>query len=219
MKITAVTQKKGIFYDVFVEDEYFVTAPYETIFLHKIKPGADFSLEDLLEFRYQVDVYTVREKALSLLSFKAYTQKKLCEKLDRSLNQKKSFLEDSGEKRYPIELIEEVIEALSQNGLLDDRDYARRYAKDLVHFKAFGKARIRLELQKLGIARDIIDDTLEELEIDEAAAITAIIQRKYRSLIQDEKGKQKTIAALHRLGYAVYDVKAVIAQLGESDWP
>ncbi|WP_040198206.1 regulatory protein RecX [Candidatus Soleaferrea massiliensis] len=211
MRITAVRQKKGVWYDVFVEDEYFVTASYETIFLHKVKPGAEMAAEELAEFQYQVNYHAVKEKALSLLSFKAYTRRKLCDKLYQSLNKKTDEFE---EERYSRELIEEVAGKLCETGLIDDEDYARRYAKDLRHFKSFGKQRIRLELQKLGIPKAVIEAALDELEIDEEAEIRRILEKKYLPYLDDPKGIQKTIAALHRLGYSACQVKAVIAELG-----
>ncbi len=90
----------------------------------------------------------LRDKALNLLSYRAHSRKELHDKLLR-----KGAEEDE---------TEEVLDWLTGRGFLNDWDYAgmivRKYSR-----KGYERWRIRAELFKRGIEREIREEVLSEL--------------------------------------------------------
>ena len=86
----------------------------------------------------------------------------------------------------------------------------------VIERKKFGPSRVRSELFSKGIDREIIDNVIESLEFDRTSSIIEIIEKKYSSCLDDEKGKRRMISGLMRLGYTYGDIRAA---LSESDLP
>lgn len=126
-----------------------------------------------------------RQKAFRLLSSRSYTAKKLKEKLSA----------------HGSEAAESATEQMQEIGLVDDADYARRYAEQLYENKYYAPRRIRHALAEKGVPADIAREAADafdpEMGPERAAAYLA---RRYPDL-SDEKMKSRAFAALQRLGY------------------
>ena len=109
-----------------------------------------------------------------------------------------------------------VAESLVELGLLDDQAYAESNAKELFLRKRYGARRVRQELSRKGIGRDIIDQVLEQYQdMDQAAGenIALVLERRYPTWREDEKARRRAVAALQRLGYSFEQVRAVMGGL------
>lgn len=202
MLVTAIEQTKRGRFSIFVEGE-FVFALHADIYLTaNLQPGAAVTPERLEELRDASEARITRERALRLLSGRSYTQqglyRKLCERAD---------------EQYAAAAVARMIEL----GLLDDADYARRYAADCVNLKGFSHRRTAQELARKGIDRDIIEQVLEARDDDPQLAIAGLLKRKYWRHLEDEKGIAKATNALVRLGYSFGDIRAVLANLAEDE--
>lgn len=142
------------------------------------------------------------EYALTLLSRRAYTEKGLYDKLCR---------------RYDEEHAAAAVARMLELNLLDDEDYARRMAADCVNLKGMAPRRTAMELARKGIDRNVIDSVVAELEVDPQPAIARIVKRKYQAYIDDEKGRNKTVNALLRLGYKYDDIAAALRNLDNDE--
>ena len=143
---------------------------------------------------------TIAEKALSLLSKRAYTERKLYDKLC-------SFTDDE-------EAVWDTILRMRELGLLNDLDYARRYCADCLNLKGWALSRAKLALRQKGIHPDVIDEALADFEdIDSQPTIANVILKRYLQHITTEAGQRKTIAALARKGFKYADIRAVIENL------
>ena len=78
---------------------------------------------------------------------------------------------------------------MEEIGLIDDRDYARRYASELFQRKYFARKRVEYELKQKGIDPDFIEELLEELEPEPVGQIGALVERKYLRALDDERGR------------------------------
>jgi len=144
-----------------------------------------------------------REYALNLLAQRSYTAKSLRDKLTAKV-------EDE-------EIADTVVARMEELGLIDDADYARRFAADCLNRRGFSLPRTARALREKGIDREIIDETLSRIEYDPQPAIAQIVRRKYLRYLEDEKGMRNTIAALQRLGYRFDDIRAVLQNLAEDE--
>jgi len=143
-------------------------------------------------------IEAVRGYAITLLSRRAYTEAGLYEKL---------------EVRYGEEAAASAVARMTELGLLDDEDYARRYFSDLTGRKGMSKRRAAQELKRKGIDAGIIEAVTGETPDDAQPMIARVIKRRYARYLDDEKGRRKTINALLRLGYGYGDIFAVLRNL------
>ena len=121
----------------------------------------------------------------------------------RSLKETRDHLR---EKRFQKKLaytdadIENVIEKLVIKHYLDDRKFAEWFIENRFVKKGISKLRLRQELTKKGIDKNLIDELLESSSRDEAEEIKKMIERKRKKYDQE-----KLLAYLVRQGFS-YDL-------------
>ena len=104
------------------------------------------------------------------------------------------------EDNYPAEVIDAAIEWAKSKKYLDDERFAESFIR--LHGDNTSKEHLRLKLIEKGVNPEIIGFKIEDAEIDEAAQIRRMLERKHYSSDMDEKEKQKIIASLARKGYS-----------------
>ena len=110
-------------------------------------------------------------------------------------------------KGYSEEEALEAAEYYSENGYIDDRDYARRYALDAYNIGGKGPKRIERELLEKGVANEDIYAALSNIEFD----LTAQMQKKFANAdISDLKQKQKII---NHFLYKGFDTGAIFKSM------
>ena len=196
MLITAIEPRRKSLRALFLDGEFAVNIDAETMLTSGYRIGKEITDEELHELIRQSDARRAREKALYLLSYRDHSKKELEEKIKRSGT--------SGEAAQTAALRMEEI------GLVNDEDFARRYASELMRRKYFSQTRTEYELQKKGIDRDLIHAIIEEMAVDPAQQLGELIARKYARNCKDEKGRRRTVAALQRLGYRWEDIRRAL---------
>lgn len=136
-----------------------------------------------------------REKALRLLEFRSHSERELTEKLRRA----GSVDED----------IERVLEFCREYGFVNDEQYAKRRARDLQNLKKFGRRRISQELRQKGIAQELIDLAVSELEDDEEDRLYPLVLKKLGGNFE-QKSIDKCIRYFMYRGYGFGDIKSCI---------
>lgn len=145
-----------------------------------------------------------KEKALRLLEFRSHSEKELTDKLRRA----GSIDED----------IEKILEFCREYGFVNDELYAKRKARDLQNLKKYGRRRIRLELNQKGIAADLIELAIEELDGDDEDRLYPLVEKKLGGNF-DKKNTDKCIRYFMYRGYDLSDIKSCIerAENGGND--
>ena len=213
-----------------VDGEYVATTNVEYWLSTGIKNGTDLTEEELSDLLEQVAYRRMYDKALTLLSARDYSKKDLSEKLVRKALEKErlnsrdfgvtdaSFSEvvlNSQKADYNSlkDSANRICDRLEELGLLDDERYARTYAGELLRNKHMSARGIRQQLAMKGIAHDIAEVVVEELELDPVENILELLQTKYRTRdLTDDKQRRRTIAALARLGYSQSDIYSALEQ-------
>ena len=106
---------------------------------------------------------------------------------------------------------------MEELGLVNDEDFAKRYAAELLHRKGFASRRAQYELLQKGISKEIIAQVIEELEPEPVEKIKEMIEKKYLRCLQDEKGYRRAVNGLQRLGYDYEDIKRAILSFSAID--
>lgn len=118
-------------------------------------------------------------------------------------------------KECSEEAITAALAELQRHGFQSDERYARIYAEDKRRLQTWGDRRIRLELGRAGVSREVIDAVLvgdEPLNApSELEAALELLRRKQPDL-RDPKSKQRTAAMLARRGLPSSVVFAALRQ-------
>lgn len=199
MQITAIEPRKKGLCALYIDGEPAFKLDTEVVLAHRFDVGREITDEQLHACVTDSDRKRCKDKAMWLISYRDHSRKELIEKLRRD---------------YSAESAEAAVGRLEELGLVDDGRYARRYAADLVNLKGLSGRGVREKLREKGIDRDLIDEVMDELEIDEDAQIRAILQKKYPDL-SDEKTRRRAVAALQRMGYGYSDIKSAMGEYVE----
>lgn len=143
------------------------------------------------------------EKALQLLSSRAYSSGALEEKLCRLFG------------RIPAA---KAIARVKELGYLDDKDYGQRLAIFLHKNKSYSGQRIRQELYKRKIDERLITEIMKGFdEVSEVNAIIMLLQKKYRNKPMDTKNLEKTKLWLGRRGFKYSHIVQALQQVSEGE--
>lgn len=189
MKITALTKKNKARWQVDVDGEYWYILDAELILQYSLKTGLEVEEDFLGEVKEAAERRKARERAFYLLESREHSKKELTDKLCRSVS-------------YAI--AKETADRMEELGLIHEDAYARRLAEYLINTKKRGPRRVRMEMRQKGIPEDLIDAALEAVEPEEDLLVE-LVRRKYARYLGDDKGRNKTLQALMRLGHSYYD--------------
>jgi regulatory protein len=122
------------------------------------------------------------------------------------------------EKGFSSTRVEEVVDRLTQAGLVEDGQYALLWVENRNTYHPRSRRLIRMELRQKGVAEDQIDQALlGSAEDDELATQAAMQQiRKYSDLDWPEFRK-KMSAFLLRRGFSYGTVAPVVRSIWESE--
>lgn len=93
-------------------------------------------------------------------------------------------------KGYDSELVEPLLDQLSQEGLQSDARYADSYLYSRLQ-KGYGPVRLNQELKERGVDDVTIENSLENLEIDWTERLTEVrkknLVRRYQRIIRSRR--------------------------------
>ena len=112
--------------------------------------------------------------------------------------------------------IEAVVALCLDYGFVNDEEYAGMIAR---HYAAmgYGPGRVRTELQRRGVPKELWDDALSELPEDTDAIDRLLAARLRGKDASDRKERDKAAAALFRKGYSWEDIRAALRRYGQDD--
>ena len=130
---------------------------------------------------------------------------------------RKMLLKILEEKDCQPEQAAEIADWLEDMGLLDDRRYAADVAELYVR-KGYGVRKIRDELYRRGVPRELWDEALEQIkEEDNASAIDAFLEKKLRGS-HAPKDVKRASDALARRGYRWPEISDALRRYGMEVW-
>ncbi len=199
--ILSVKQGNANKIHIYVDDEYRATVDSDYWYSEKYRNLKEINEEELTELLDAVSFRRAYNKGLDFLSRRPYGTKELIKKLC--------------EKGHEKDAAEKACERLTELGLLNDEEFARILANELLERKNYSIKRIKQELIFKGIDREIVENTIDTLDNDPESRIIIIIKKKYMNKIGDEKGRKRTVDALMRLGYSYSDIKNALNAIND----
>lgn len=180
---------------VYVDGDFLLAMHPDVFAASGLSVGSEVDAEQLEALTAEAELKKAKEKALSLLSYQPYTKHQLREKLERQVGE---------------EAAEEAIARMEELGLVDDDDYAQRFAKELSQRKGYGILRIRQEMRKKGLTSEQIEFATSMLEEDPKTQMREILEKKYPLAAESEPVRRRAFGALVRMGYRSGDARRVL---------
>ncbi len=113
------------------------------------------------------------------------------------------------------ERAEEVADRLTELGLLNDEEYARMVARHYAA-KGYGPRKLRDELYRRGVPRELWEDALEERETD-GDQVLEQARRKLREKEPTRENLKKVSDYLARRGYGWEEISAALERI-RAEW-
>lgn len=201
MLITAIEPRKKSMSALYIDGEFVMNLDSRTLIENRFDVGREIDDEDLYEIIKLSNERRAKEKALWMISYRDHSKKELKDKIRRTCD------EDSAQK---------AVERMEELGLVNDENYARRYAQQLLFTKHMSKNGAFQSLVQKGIDKELASRILDEITVDSREHIRAVIDKKYKN-INDEKIKRRASAALQRLGYRWDEIRSVFEEYTEED--
>ncbi len=155
--------------------------------------------------------YYVKLRAIRLLARRPHSEKELRTKLYQ--------------KKYEKEMITEVIDELKEKELLDDYKFAQIFTEEKMRTKLWGEKKMKGELIKKGISRELIEQIIEEKfpEGNKLNDAITLAEKKMKTLLHKNLEKRKLAEKIYiYLSSRGYDYEtskeAVEKVLNESLW-
>lgn len=195
MLITALRQTSPGRVTVCLEDASEIKSTLNVVTDLRLYHGRDISDSLLESLRSQSAMALMRDKALELLALRPMSCKELCDKLVQ--------------KGYDRDAAYSCTQWLSENGLIDDASYAASVAR---HYfgKGYGAGRVRAELARRGIARELADETLDSSSADDGKLLRYIETHLHDGNDRDEV--RKLSASLYRRGFSWDEIRRALAK-------
>ena len=199
MDITAIEPRRKSLSAIYIDGEFALKLDTETVLSNRLKVGEEIDDDRLLELIKASDSRRAKEKALWLISYRDHSEGELRQKLS---------------KDYGEEAVDSAVERLMELRLINDEDFAKKYAESLSH-KHMSQRQIQQKLRLKGIDKELSENAVENLNLDEKDEIRALINKKYIRKLSDEADLRRTVAALQRRGFSYSDIKSVINEFAE----
>ncbi len=185
----------------------------------EIKIHVDYLAEFDLEAGEEVDNSTViflkelskkheaKLKALNLLARRAHSKRELTIKLLQ--------------RKIEKEIIDQIIAELETSGFLNDAEFAKLYADEKISRKRSGPLKIKSELLKKGIEKEIIDETIAAIDRQTVYENCKYLLEKKMKFIREtdeRKLRNKLYSYLNSKGYEAEIIYELLGDLSNIEF-
>ena len=195
MTVTSLEQTSSDRITVHFDDGSELKSTLSAITDTRLFSGKELDLESYTELKYLSEKYLALNKAADILSRRLMSAKELQEKLLI--------------KGYSEKTVIYCIEKMTGLGLINDEYYASAIVR---HYsaKSYGVGRIREELHRRGIDRELWDDAIKEIpQMDNK--ISSFIESHLKDPT-DKKQIKKVTDSLLRRGFSWEEIKSALRE-------
>lgn len=192
--------------NIYLDNEYAFSISMELVYKESLKAKMEIDVERLRDIADKEGYLKCKNSALRIIERSYKTEKEVRDKLR--------------EKEYTDSQIEKSIEFLKEYNFINDDSYAKAYINDKLASR--GRQKIKYDLIKKGIDKQIIDEKLSCIDSDdEKNTALALAEKKYRSISKSETDSYKLSGKLYRFliskGYNYDIVKDVVKDVMNSE--
>ena len=202
--LKASEHRKGRFL-LTLEDGTLLRVTEDEVLRFRLREGQELDDETLAAIQQSAKRSGTKAKAANMIASRPLSKREL----QKRLVQKGS---DAADAEAAVEWLEEL-------GAVDDEAYAAALARHYCS-RGYGAARVREELHRRGVPRELWDDALSQMS-DSRETLDALIQKKKRGDLADPKERKRVCDALLRRGFSWSEVRAALGRYidTESEFP
>lgn len=193
---------------VYLEDGALLRVTENEVVAFGLYAGAEVDADTVQALKDAAHAAAVRGKAMDLIAGRPMSRKELTDRLTvRPRSREKEPLATREEAEAAADRLEEL-------GYLNDREYARTLVRHYAA-KGYGARKIRDELYRRGVPRELWDEALAQIE-DNSSVIDAFLEKKLKGS-HDPKDIKKAADALARRGYRWEEISAAMRRYGAEE--
>jgi regulatory protein len=107
-----------------------------------------------------------------------------------------------GRRGCEPDMVDDVVAAVREEGLVDDAGYARRFADDRRLLDQWGNERIARDLERRGVGRELVEQALTGHGRDEELVVAIeLLDRRFQLPFDGDRERDKAWRMLVRRGY------------------
>ncbi len=202
-KITKVEQQKHNKnrYSIFVDGQYSFSAGEDTLVEHMLLKGKELDSDFIEDVIIADEKNKAKSAAFRYIGYKMRSEREVRDKLS--------------ELGYS-DFADEIADYMTENGYINDREYALSYTREKINLKSFGEKRIEAELKMRGIAPEYISNALREAGYGETELQKAeeLAEKRMRRSYKDENDRYRKIYGfLLRRGYSTETAKKALEKV------
>lgn len=203
IKLTPSGKVKDRYYLDFDSGES-LTVTINQIADYSIFTGRVLSDDEFKALKADAEKVSARSRALRMLGNRPMSRKEVTDRLTQ--------------KGTDEETAEETADWLLSIGALNDEEYAGQIVRHYAA-KGYGAGRIRDELYRRGVPRELWDDALSELP-DSEDTVYKLLKSKIKSENPDRAEITKAANALYRRGFSWDEIKSAVNKFEaeENSW-
>lgn len=192
--------------NIYIDNEYAFSISMELVYKENLKAKMEIDVDRLKDIADKEGYLKCKNTALRIIERTYKTEKEMRHKLK--------------EKEYTDNQIDKTLEFLREYNFINDEYYAKAYINDKLASR--GRQKIKYDLIKKGIDRNLIDERLSCIDsTDEKNKAFDIAKKKYNSLKKRESDTYKLSGKLYRFlmskGYDYEIVKDVVKKVMNVD--
>lgn len=191
--------------NIYIDGEYYMSLSTYVLFKLGLKKGEKIDGEKLKNASKEDELIKCRESALKIIEKSFKTEKEVYDKLI--------------EKGYSEENVQSAIKSLQSYNFLNDDKYVQMYIKEKI--SSWGSGKIRFNLMKKGIDKNIIEEKMENFKDSEMDAAQRLAFKRYDIIRKRESDQRKIYKKLGSYlasnGYDYGIIKNVLDKVLRSD--
>lgn len=198
VEIKRSERKKGWFL-VKLENQDILRVTEEEVLRFGLRAGLELTPEITGALESSVKTSRAKAQAAHIIGSRALSKRELTKRLVQKGN-------ETADAQTAADWLEEI-------GAVNDENYAAALVR---HYggKGYGPARVREELRRRGVDRELWDEAMLEMP-DAQEMLDQLIQKKCRGDLSDPKEKKRVSDMLLRRGFAWSDVRSAMSRYAE----
>lgn len=198
MKVTDIKpqQKRTDRVSIFVNGKYSFSLNKTQLQSTGLKVGEELSLEQIDRYKKISEDGKLFDRVLNWLARRPRSEWEIF-----------SYLERKGSSP---DLAQEIVYKLRSYRYVDDVSFAESWVRNRRQLKHTSKRKLRQELLKKNVSREIIEHVLEADETTDEQTLVELVAKKQRQ--SRYRDKEKLMAYLARQGFSYEDIKRVLSE-------
>lgn len=203
MIITSLKKKRSDV-EICFDDNSKLLLDYRVVFDNGLRRNDLLNESQINIFLYRSEKHKIKDSAFRFLSRRLHSSQELRTKLIK--------------KRFRKEIIDEVIMGLVNKNFLNDLNFAQSYLNEKISRKREGFNKVKADLIKKGIARNIIAQLIDLVDSNLLEKNAFELARKKLSFLKaretdNKKMRQKLFSFLMSKGYEIDLINIVLNKL------